>query len=506
MKKFFTKKKVIGGAVVLLIIGFFAFRGNGNTAANIQSENVRRQDLKQTVLATGQVTSQTDLSLSFKSSGIVSRVSIKVGDKAKTGQILANLDQRDQAARLTQARGSLAQARANLQKVLDGASSQEVAVAQVALDSAKSVLETTKTQQEVLVNNAYKALLNSTLEARESSGNIGSVTVNVSGYYTGKEQGQYKITLYASQIGGRFQYSGIESGNGIISTSPQPLGTKGLFITFSGTTDINFNNSWIVEVPNTSAANYVTNYNAYQAALETQKSQVSAAENSVASAQANLDLKKAQARPADVAAAQAQVTSALGQVQLAEADLENTIIRAPADGTITKVDAKVGQQAMASTPLIVLQDVGNLHVEANVSEANIALLKPSQEVELTFDALGLDRKFTGKVQAVDPASTVVSGVVNYKVTIALDKIEEIKPGMTANLTVKTAEKPGVIAIPQRAILNKDGKKKVRVVTDSKTKAYTEIEVSTGLEGDGGLVEVTSGLNENQEIVTFIKTN
>src|SRR6185436_2673987 len=98
---------------------------------------------------------------------------------------------------------------------------------------------------------------------------------------------------------------------------------------------------------------------------------------------------------------------------------------------------------------IVLQDISNLHVEADVSEANIADLKPDQIVDLTFDALGPDRHFTGSVQTVNPGATVVSGVVNYKVKASINNVPEIKPGMTANMTVLIGEKDNVLAVPQR---------------------------------------------------------
>jgi HlyD family secretion protein len=192
-------------------------------------------------------------------------------------------------------------------------------------------------------------------------------------------------------------------------------------------------------------------------------------------------------------------------VQSASAALENTVIRAPADGTITTVDIKVGEQATPAKAVIVLQDVGNLHVEANVSEANIAQVKIGQEVTFTFDALGPDREFTGTVQTIDPSSTVISGVVNYKVTASVEKLPEIKPGMTANMTILTATKTDVLTIPQRAVLTHDSKKFVRVVDDKKKKTYHEVEVTTGLEADGGLTELLSGLESGQEIVTFINS-
>src|SRR6185369_16179855 len=95
-----------------------------DNSANIQTDVVKKQNLKATVLATGQVVSSVDLNLSFKSSGIVQNLSVKEGDKVFAGQFLANLDQKDLQANLTSARGTLAQAQANYNKVLAGASNE----------------------------------------------------------------------------------------------------------------------------------------------------------------------------------------------------------------------------------------------------------------------------------------------------------------------------------------------------------------------------------------------
>lgn len=505
MKSFFTKKKIIWTVIILMALGGAGYKiiKGKNPAAGIQTDTVKKQNLKQTVLATGQVVSETDLSLSFNVGGNVAKVSAKEGDKVKSGTVLAELDQKNQYAALTTARGALANAQAAYNKVLAGASSEEVAVYQVALDNAKSALENTKRQQQVLVDSAYKALLNSGLAAVPSSGNVGSVNAIVTGTYTGTDQGVYKVVVYTTGSGLRFQFSGLETGDGQVDVTPQPLGLRGLFIQFS-VTSVPVNNVWTVSVPNPQASAYVTNYNAYQSALESQKTAIAAAENAITAAQANLDLKRAQARPADLEAAQAQILSAQGQVLAAQAALENTVVRAPANGTVTSVDIKPGELATAMKEVFILQDVGNLHVEANVSEANIADIRPGQEVDITFDALGPDRHFSAKVQTVNPASTLVSGVVNYKVTASLGDVAEIKPGMTANMTVLTGQQDGVLSVPLQAVLNRDGGQYIKVIDDAKKKTYHEVQIRTGMQADGGLVEVTGGLAEGQEIVTYIK--
>lgn len=520
MGKFFTKKKIIIFIVILIIAAgiYYSVKGPKNNAENIVTETVKKQTLKQTVLATGQVTSVTDLSLSFKVSGVVASVPAKVGQKVAEGTVLANLQQKDQVAALTQARGQLAQAKANLQKVMAGASSEEVKVseaqvktAQVSLDNAKRNLDIVKNQQAVLVKNAYSSMLNSTLQALSNPTNISKPTVSVSGSYTGTEEGTYILTIYEAGGGRRVQVSGLENSDaGINANIPTSIGTRGLFVTFSST-NLFSGDSWSITIPNKQAVNYVSNQNAYQSSLETQKSAEESAQAAISNAQvaldqanANLTLKQAQARPADIESANAQILSAQGQVEAAQASLENTIIRAPTSGTITSVDIKPGELATALKQAVKLQDVGNLHVEANISEANIADLKTGLKVEMTFDAFGPDQKYMGTVQTIDPSSTVVSGVVNYKVISAIDKQENIKPGMTANIIILVNQKENILTVPQRAVLEEAGMKFVRVISNSQTKEFTKVPVTTGLIGDGGVVEILNGVNLNQEVVTLIK--
>ena len=481
LRRFLTKKRVIWGSLIL-VVGILILSnvfGRGKGPGNIQTDTVKRQDLVQTVLATGQVVSNTDLNLSFQGSGVVRQVLVKEGSRVATGQTLAVLDQAAARATLTSAQGSLAQAKANYDKVVAGASNEDVQVSKAAVAAAQTTLA-----------NAYSAMLNSGLAAIPGSSNSSAGTIAITGTYTGQNQGQYTITIYGSS----YNLKGIDSDyENITRGVPIALGTHGLYATFSSTGTFNNGDAWTVSIPNTQASTYLANYNAYQAA-----------QSALAQAQAALALKQAAARPQDVEAAQAAMLSAQGQVDSAQATLNNTVLRAPSDGTITQVDIKVGELGTALQEVMILQDVQHLHVEANVSEADIASLAVGQSVDYTFDALGPDRHFGGKVQIVNPASTVISGVVNYKVTASVDEVPDVKPGMTANMTVMAAQKKGALAVPSNAVVNHDQKKFVRVIDDPQKKTYHEVEVQTGLNADGGLIEILSGLSEGQEIVTDIR--
>src|SRR5665811_1316662 len=117
------RKKIIYGVILLFVvfIGYKIF-GPKDNSANITTDIVKRENLKQTILATGQVTSTTDLSLSFSSSGVVKTLRVKVGDKVKARQTLATLDQGNELAALTSARGAVASAEARYKRTLEGVS------------------------------------------------------------------------------------------------------------------------------------------------------------------------------------------------------------------------------------------------------------------------------------------------------------------------------------------------------------------------------------------------
>ena len=129
--KFFKKKRNIWITVivVLIIIILFLIFGRKNNAGAIQTGFAIKQNLGETVLSTGQVVSGTDLDLSFQSAGVVRNVSVKEGDKVTQGQVLAYINQSGAFATLTSAQGALAQAQANYEKLLAGATPQSIKTA-----------------------------------------------------------------------------------------------------------------------------------------------------------------------------------------------------------------------------------------------------------------------------------------------------------------------------------------------------------------------------------------
>jgi multidrug efflux pump subunit AcrA (membrane-fusion protein) len=121
------------------------------------------------------------------------------------------------------------------------------------------------------------------------------------------------------------------------------------------------------------------------------------------------------------------------------------------------------------------------------------------EAQITLDAFGDDVKFKGIVTEIEIGETVIQDVVYYSVTLSIDDngSNNILNGMTANVMFYTEQKENVLYIPSRAIKTDDqGNKTVRILENEELK---DIKVDIGLRGDDGLIEITSGLQEGQEL-------
>ncbi len=434
---------------------------NGNSTQPI-IETVKRQDLVRSVAATGSVVSTTDLALSFQESNLVRSISVKVGQKVHKGQVLATLSNASEAASVEKARGEVLAAQARYQKVLDGESGEVIR------------------QAEVAVENAKRKLLSDDLVAEPDDSDQTSTPPTITGSYSATTEGSYSI-YFSDLLLNHFSFKGIENGQGDVDQLSRPLGTKGLRIAFEGG-DYNYSDKWSVKIPNTSGAHYVTNLNTYKDAV------------------AALNAIKASARNADLDAARADVVSAQGVLAAAQAEFETTVIRAPSNGTITKIDLTLGELAEKFSPVITLQDVSNLYIEASVNESNISNIAIGQPVSITYDAFGKEVVTTSTVTSIDIGATVVDGIVNYKIKVAVPDPTGIRSGMTANLTIQTASAPQVLVIPDRVIEEKSGTKTVEVLIDARKGSTETRAITTGLRGDGGLVEVTGGLSEGEQVV------
>lgn len=499
IKSFIIRRKVVL-IIVLIIVALVSVTLHNNNKPKYTLIQPTFGTLARTVQATGQVVSAVDLDLSFPKSGFVGAVRVSVGDKVKKGDVLVSLDAGSDLANVTKAKAALLGAQAKLKKTIAGSSSEEISLAQVNLENAKQDLITTTSTQNTLVSNAYNKLLNSTLEALPGgSQNTTVIAPTLSGTYALSKEAPININVYSTGNGLMFSASGAAVGEGIVSTTtPQPVGNSGLYIIFSSTTNI-ANSNWVINIPNKKAADYLTNENAYQSALKTKDAAISSAQSLVNQRQAELALKLASARDADIDLAKADVLSAQGGLEQAQKAYSDNIIKAPANGTITKLDIKYGELANPNTPVVTLEDIDNLYIEALINESNISEIALNQPVSVTFDGLP-GEKFNGTVYHIDPSALTSSGVVNYKIKVLLsEKNPNIRSGMNAEISIVVDSKENVLSIPKVSIKELNGKSFVNLALGKDKSDITETEITTGEAGDGNMIEVTSGLSKDSNI-------
>ena len=219
--------------------------------------------------------------------------------------------------------------------------------------------------------------------------------------------------------------------------------------------------------------------------------------------------------------AKEQVASSKENVQRAQTNLGYATITSPIDGTVISKSVEEGQTVAASfnTPELftIAKDLTNMQVVANVDEADIGGVKEGDRVTFTVDAYP-DDTFEGTVKQVRLEATTTNNVVTYEVVISAPNADlKLKPGLTANVTIYTQERSGVLAVANKALrftptketVGKDmkivdckGKNKVWTLNGNTLTAHP---VTIG-QSDGINTEITKGLKQGDKIVTEIVVN
>lgn len=214
--------------------------------------------------------------------------------------------------------------------------------------------------------------------------------------------------------------------------------------------------------------------------------------------------------------AKEQVASAKEEVQRAQTNLGYATITSPIDGVVLSKSVEEGQTVAASfsTPELftIAQDLTNMQVVADVDEADIGDVKEGERVTFTVDAYP-DDTFKGEVKQVRQEATTTNNVVTYEVVISAPNADlKLKPGLTANVTIYTAERKGVLSVPSKALRftpQKEtvGKMKILDAANAKNKVWTiegnsivAHKVNIGMT-DGTNTQIVGGIAEGTKVIT-----
>jgi len=211
--------------------------------------------------------------------------------------------------------------------------------------------------------------------------------------------------------------------------------------------------------------------------------------------------------------AEAQVAQAKADLAFTEAQMQNTVIRAPFGGVVVKKMAEIGESVAPIPPgvnistssgaIVALADLATLEVEADVAEANVAKVANGQPAEVTVEAIP-DRRYKAVLRQVIPTADRTKATVQVKVTI-LDKDKDLKPEMSAKVTFlepeKEEEAPAataapVVLVPRESVVTRDGKPTVFLLREGKAQARA---IVLGTERQGQVI-VKEGLSGGEALV------
>ena len=421
----------------------------------IQTAAVTRGNLAIVVSANGTVQPESSVNVSPKTSGVLKRLLVKEGDLVKPGQIVAYMDNSNLQGQLLQSRGNLAAAQANLNKVIAGNRSQDIAGATAQVDEANASL------QKLIAGNRSQ-------DIAQAQANLNKVQAT---YRQAAEDLRRNQKLRAqgaiSQQALSLARSTSDSAQAQVEQSQQALN---LLKVGSRPEDI-------------AQARSVLN----------QRQQA-------------LNLLKAGSRPEDIAQARAQVMAAQGAVAIAQRNIDDTVIRAPFAGIIARKYADpgafvtpttAGSAVTSATSSSILALASTNEIVAQVAEASIAQIRVGQVAMVKVDAYA-GKTFEGKVTQVATQSLVQQNVTSFEVKVAVtDSQKLLHQGMNVAIDFRAGELNQVLIVPTASIVQQKAVQGVFVAKTGGDPVFTPIVVGTTVDDK---TEVKSGLTGNEQVL------
>ncbi len=448
------KKKrtwIIIGTVVLGVIGLVLVTNNQRSTAqaaarsNVQLGRVTQATLLSTVDSSGSVTPESKTTLSFGTSGVISKVNVQIGDHVKKGDVLADLNTSNLQLQIAQQQQSLLSQQAAYSMTMQP-DPNAVKSAQLALNSAADAYKLAQ----------QKYAVNQTAPVTVACNNLDNV----------KQSYDDAVTAYNNYVSNwRVQV------NGTADISPQKARL----------------NSSKAAYDQALASCNLAKSNAGDS------SNMQAANAQVQQAKANLD-NLVSPSTNTIALAKLQLDQARTALEEAQQQLANAQIVAPFDGVITAVNAVVGAESSGAT--IVEANDTSLNVAVLVDETQIGQVKQGQAVQATFDGLP-GTTITGTVGSINPAGTVSQGVVNYLVNVDLNPTTAaLKLDMSANTRIILDQHTNVLAVPGAAV--RTDAQGYYVTAMDQSGNSQRVDVTTGYT-DSGLTEVSGNLQAGERV-------
>jgi HlyD family secretion protein len=434
--------------VILLVVGaasYWLFQQGSvepaGVAEGLETVLVERGDIEATVDATGTVEPAAQVTLSFRTGGILEAVMVDEGDEVQEGDVLAQLETAELELAVTQSELGLTNAEAGLAKVQTSADVEDIYAARASLESAEAALARLRsgpTQDEITV--ARADLRRAEIALQEA-------------------QEVYDQWAWVGGIGALPQSVALQQ-----ATISYEQALAAYNLTMAGPTE----------------------------------SELRGAEAAVAQARSQLNSLLENPSDEDLIIAQVAVDQARASLELAQLQLEGATVVAPLAGTVAFAGAEANEQVAPGAPMVTLIDPSSFHVDVSIDEIDIGQVEVGQEARITLDAFP-DEELQGSVECLAPAASMELGTVTYLVTVSFDPTTiRLRSGMTANVTIVTQQKEDVLLVPNRAI-SVDRDTGLLYVEKPVNGELVREEIEIGLQ-DESYTEVLRGLEEGDEVV------
>lgn len=443
MKKFFTKKRLIILSVIAVILAVIIIGSLSNKSEPYAEEKAKKGDLVTYYTFEGNVSSEDSQDVVSKTNLSVKTFHVKKGDKVNAGDLLFELDDSSIISSLDQAKASVELAKINYDMAVGSSKEQQLAQAKLSLNTAKINYDSTegvsKDQMIIQTTNA--------LESAQSA--FDSAKLNLE-----RIQGLY-------QLGGAAMVE-VEQAQASHDAAEMQL-----------------------RVAQDNFDKLEANVNQ---SVSLSKEQLEAAERGYNALSEGLNH--------NIRIAQEQLNQAMATLDSIQQQADEAKVKAEVSGEVSDIHVVENQSLVMGMPIMDIVNFQDLEIVLKVDEHDLSSIAIGKEADVTISALGLNLK--GTVTDISNQALVVNGVSYFDVSISLEKNENLRVGLSAEVSIINESSKDTTIISMKALQFDDENLPYVYYRDDKGKVATK-QVKVGI-NDGIMVEILEGISADETIL------
>lgn len=469
------------------------------------------RDLREVVEVHGKITPAQETSLSFPVGGKVASVLVDVGTNVVAGQVLGSLFTSDIYNAVLNARANLEKVQAGFDTLTRAPKGEVVVQKTEALTNAQNSLEdfvetlpgsfhstdailtdairTKLSSLFVLSQGRYVMHSNSCDQLKSSSietlrtrfeNDLGAYQKNIGSISSFSKDSDVEVGLAESYKISQEGKSFLDALETLLSSGCNPLDTS-----------LNIARNTVLTSRST--------LNTLIGELSSKQNVLMTLKNTIKSNTDELNLLNVSENSKDINAGSAALLSAKAYLRDKESQVSSGTLVAPFNGTVTSRTITAGEVVNPHSQAVSLIAESGFQVEASLTESEMAKVAVGDHADITLEAFGPNKIVQGVVTRIDPNITYRNGIQTHNVVITFkEKYREVRKGMTVTVQIITATRVSVLALPAAYVrVLPNGVGVVNVVTNNRS--VSSRQVTLGITGDNGYVEIVSGLGKNEVI-------